>query len=103
LKKNQGNQISKNTGNEHKQSGSYPWINRVLGPTYTDLKNEIKIGHFKAIFHRSAPIDVKTGSSDPADFAITRLLIYWRVLAILAMAGATVGISRPLQRDMPID
>jgi hypothetical protein len=25
----------------------------------------------------SAPIDVKTGSSDPADFAATRHLIHW--------------------------
>jgi hypothetical protein len=42
-----------------------------------------------------------TGSSDLLDFAITRLQIYWRVLAIRTMFGATVGISRPSQRYMP--
>jgi hypothetical protein len=51
----------------------------------------------------SASIDVKTGYPDPADFATTRLLIHWRVLAIRAMVGATVGILKPSQRDMPID
>jgi hypothetical protein len=33
----------------------------------------------------------------------TRLLIYGRVLAICAMVGATVGILRPSQRNMPTD
>jgi hypothetical protein len=34
---------------------------------------------------------------------MTRLIIHWRVLAIRSMVAATVGISRPSQRDMPID
>jgi hypothetical protein len=47
----------------------------------------LKIGRFEAMVHRvgSAPIDVKTGFSDVADFDISRLLIYWRLLAIPAM------------------
>jgi hypothetical protein len=48
-------------------------------------------------------MDVKTGSSDSADFAMTRHQIHWRVLAIRAMLGATVGISRLSQSDMPTD
>jgi hypothetical protein len=35
----------------------------------------------------SASINVKTGFPDPVDFVTTRLLIYWRVLAIRAMVG----------------
>jgi hypothetical protein len=34
---------------------------------------------------------------------MTRHLIYWRVLALSAMVGATIGILRPSQRDMPTD
>jgi hypothetical protein len=55
----------------------------------------LKICRFKATVHRVNVINVKTGSSDPADFDITQLLIYWRVLAIPAIVGATVGVSRP--------
>jgi hypothetical protein len=50
--------------------------------------------------HRVAhpPIDVKIGSSDPADFASTRHLIHWRFLALHAMVWATIGILRPAQK-----
>jgi hypothetical protein len=41
-----------------------------------------------------------TGSTDQADFAMTRFQIYWRVLEIRAMFGATIGISRPSQSDI---
>jgi hypothetical protein len=44
--------------------------------------------------YRSGSVDVKTGSPDPADFATTRPLIRWRVLAIRAMFG------RPLANDV---
>jgi hypothetical protein len=37
------------------------------------------------------------------DFAMTWHLIHWRVLALHSMVGATVGISRPSQHDMPTD
>jgi hypothetical protein len=37
--------------------------------------------------YSSASINVKTGSPDPADFATTRPLIHWQVLAIRAMFG----------------
>jgi hypothetical protein len=37
--------------------------------------------------YSSASINVKTGSSDLADFATTRPLIHWRVLAICTMFG----------------
>jgi hypothetical protein len=53
------------------------------------------IARRKATVHTvpgSASIDVKTGSPDPADFATTRPLIHWRLLAIRAMFG------RPLAR-----
>jgi hypothetical protein len=53
--------------------------------------------------YSSASIYVKSGSPDPADFATTRHLIHWRVLELRSMVGATVGISRLSQRDMPID
>jgi hypothetical protein len=46
---------------------------------------------------------LKTGSSDPADFAMTRHLIPWRALAILAKFGVTIDISQLSQRDMLID
>jgi hypothetical protein len=52
---------------------------------------------------RSTSIYVKTGFPDPVGFAITRHLIHWQMLALLAMVGATVGISRPSQLDMPTD
>jgi hypothetical protein len=61
----------------------------------------LKIAHLKATVRTS--INVKTGSPDPADFAITRLIIHWRVLAIRAMVGATVGISRQSQIDIPMN
>jgi hypothetical protein len=37
--------------------------------------------------YSSSSVDVKTGSSGPVDFATTRPLIHWRVLAIRAMFG----------------
>jgi hypothetical protein len=45
----------------------------------------------------SAPIDVKTGSLDLADFATIRHLTHWRFLALCATVWATVGISRTAQ------
>jgi hypothetical protein len=43
--------------------------------------------------YSSAFFYVKSGSPDPADFAMTWHLIHWRVLELRAMVGATVGIS----------
>jgi hypothetical protein len=37
--------------------------------------------------YNRAPINVKTCSLDLADFATTRLLIHWRVMAVCAMVG----------------
>jgi hypothetical protein len=48
-----------------------------------------------------SPIDVKTGYSDPADFAITRHLIHRRELAICAMVGAVVDVCAPLKVHSP--
>jgi hypothetical protein len=45
--------------------------------------------------YSSASIDVKTGAPNPADFASTRPLIYWRVLAIRAMFGRPLA-NRPV-------
>jgi hypothetical protein len=53
--------------------------------------------------YSSASIFVKIGSPDPADFVMTWHLIHWRVLALCAMVGTTVGISRSSQRNMPTD
>jgi hypothetical protein len=44
----------------------------------------LKIAHHKATVHTVAH---QSGSPDPADFATTRPLIHWRVLAIRAMFG----------------
>jgi hypothetical protein len=38
-----------------------------------------------------------------ADFAMTWHLIHWRVLAIRAIVGAIIGISRLSPCDMPTD
>jgi hypothetical protein len=46
---------------------------------------------------------VKTGFPDQADFAMIRHLIHWRVLALRTLVGATIGTSRPSQRDMQTD
>jgi hypothetical protein len=41
--------------------------------------------------YSSTSIYVKSGSPDPADFAMTRHLIHWQVLALHAMVGLTIG------------
>jgi hypothetical protein len=48
---------------------------------------------------------LETGSSDPADFAMTRHLINWRVLASNSRNGwgDCCGVSQQSQHDMPID
>jgi hypothetical protein len=45
----------------------------------------------------------KTRFPAPADFALTRHLIHWQVLALGAMVGANGGISQPSQRIRPTD
>jgi hypothetical protein len=40
----------------------------------------LKVAHPKAtVTYSRASIDVKTGSPDPANFAMTRLLIHWHI------------------------
>jgi hypothetical protein len=60
----------------------------------------LKIARLKATVHR---VVHSSGSPDPADFAMTRQPIHWRVLELPTIIRATIGISRPSQRDMPID
>jgi hypothetical protein len=51
--------------------------------------------------HSSAFIYVKTGSPDPTDFAMTRHLIHWRVLALSAMVGARVSYETSFDSKQP--
>jgi hypothetical protein len=77
-----------------------PWSGRLGRKRFFPFKNRTPQSYGPYI---SASINVKTVSPDPADFAMPRPIIHRRVLAIRAMVGATVGISRPSQRDMPMD
>jgi hypothetical protein len=68
-----------------------PWSDRLSLNLWSRTLFLLKNGPSQSyVPYSSASIDVKTGSPDPADFAMTQLLIYWRVLAIHAM------VERPL-------
>jgi hypothetical protein len=53
-----------------------PWSSR-LGLNYNDREPffRLKLSPLKAMVRTVAHIDVKTGSPDPVDFALARLLI----------------------------
>jgi hypothetical protein len=63
----------------------------------------LKIGRFKATAHRVVYPSMLKQGLQIWQILLTWRLNFWQVLTINTMVGATVGISRPSQHDMPVD